>query len=609
VAAASSPAGSVMSPGRATLLCVWIASVLAIATTTEAQPHPGPLPPGPGVVNVRVVHPDGPAAAAGVPVVLYALSSTGEPGVANALADEQGRFAFEGVSNDPEVAYLVGARYRDIPFFGPRVAFGADRTETSVIVDISDPTSDASGLGVREVLVQFEWIAGRLAVQEIHRLRSAAGAVVVVEESARANTTAPFETRLPEGATDFAPLTTAFNDQIEERDGRVRFWGPIYPGGQDLHFQYTLPIAGAETPVVLSLPMGADGLSVLTLSGGPRVAEAGALGAPQEIDLEGSRFVVRRLANVPPGDRVEFSIALPAASSDSSRITIGRADAWIEYDDAQLSINLQTQLVVEGNQPIARTDAEPLLRIPLPEGAQEIELTGLADQIGAVTRDGAVVVYGPVGPGESPFAARFQLAPTPQGATFDLRYPIEVKLLNVLVADTGISIESDRLHRRRPFRQGTRIYLHREAFHLAADETVRVGLQPLQKSLLGSRISLGLSFTVLLVCAVFVAQPLVRERSAPHLPEETALSIQREGLYEAIRDLDHDMETGKLAESDHREMREALRARAVDLLRAERDGTPADLVEPPADCPQCGGRIEPSWTFCSGCGARLGSVG
>lgn len=598
-----------MSSSRAPLLCVWIASALAITAAAEAQPQPGPLPPGPGVVTGRVVHPAGPAAAAGVPVVLYALSSSGEPGVANAVSDEQGRFAFEGVSNDPGMAYLVGARYRDIPFFGPRVVFVEGRTETNVIVDVSEPTSDASGVGVREVLVQFEWVAGRLAVQEIHRLRSAGSSVVVVDEALRESTPAPFETRLPEGAGDFASLTTAFDDQIEEHDGRVRYWGPIYPGGQDLHFQYTLPIAGPQTPVVLSLPMGTDGLSVLTRAGGPRVAEAGELGAPQEIELEGNGFRVRRLANVARGAQVGFSIALPAASSDMSRIGIDRADAWIEYDDVQLSVNLQTLLVVDGDQPIAGTDQQPLLRIPLPDGAEGVELTGLADEIGAVERDGAVLVYGPVGPGESPFSVRFLLAPTPQGIAFDLRYPIEVKLLNVLVADTGIAIESERLHRRRPFRQGTRVYLHREAFHLTAGEVVRVGLRPLQRSRLGSRISLGLSFAGLVVCAFFVAQPLIRVRSTPRLPEETALSIRREALYEAIRDLDHDMETGKLAESDHREMREALRARAVELLRAERDGATALAVAPTPGCPQCGGRIETSWTFCSGCGAKLGGVG
>jgi hypothetical protein len=190
---------------------------------------------------------------------------------------------------------------------------------------------------------------------------------------------------------------------------------------------------------------------------------------------------------------------------------------------------------------------------------------------------------------------------------------MEVKLLNLLVADTGIAIDSDRLHRRRPFRQGTRIYLHREAFHLRADETVTVGLRPLQDPRLGGRTSLGLGVAGLLASAFFLARPLVRRRAAPLDPEETALSIQREALYEAIRDLDHDLETGKVAESDHHEMRQALRTRAVDLLRRERGGDAAPDAAPDAPhsavCPGCGTATQARWEFCPDCGARLGGSG
>ncbi len=75
----------------------------------------------------------------------------------------------------------------------------------------------------------------------------------------------------------------------------------------------------------------------------------------------------------------------------------------------------------------------------------------------------------------------------------------------------------------------------------------------------------------------------------------------------AIRSLDEDFEVGKLSEDDHREMRETLRAEAVELLRAER--TALAQTEPvetaPRACPRCAAEAGPEARFCSQCGSPL----
>ena len=116
---------------------------------------------------------------------------------------------------------VIGARYVGIPFFGPRVSFGEGETEARARIEISDPTTDASGVGVAEVMVQVEWIGGEIALQEIHRLRHDGDAVIQVAEDARAGATPPFRTRLPEGATRFVARSSGFEDQVE--DGRMAF--------------------------------------------------------------------------------------------------------------------------------------------------------------------------------------------------------------------------------------------------------------------------------------------------------------------------------------------------------------------------------------------------
>jgi hypothetical protein len=93
------------------------------------------------------------------------------------------------------MAYLVGAKYGDIPFFGPSASFGAGTSTLEVQVDVADPTPDGSGISVAEVIVQVEWVGGQLAVQELHRVRNDSETVVLVEDAQRGDTTpAPFAT-------------------------------------------------------------------------------------------------------------------------------------------------------------------------------------------------------------------------------------------------------------------------------------------------------------------------------------------------------------------------------------------------------------------------------
>ena len=71
-----------------------------------------------------------------------------------------------------------------------------------------------------------------------------------------------------------------------------------------------------------------------------------------------------------------------------------------------------------------------------------------------------------------------------------------------------------------------------------------------------------------------------QRRKAGIDPELARLREEREGVYTDIADLDHDFETGKLDESDYTTMREALRAQAIELLRAERAYGAEPLPEP-----------------------------
>jgi hypothetical protein len=120
-----------------------------------------------------------------------------------------------------------------------------------------------------------------------------------------------------------------------------------------------------------------------------------------------------------------------------------------------------------------------------------------------------------------------------------------------------------------------------------------------------------------------VLQPLLAppRQSAPMPesldPEETPRGI----ALAALKEIDFDRETGKLSESDYEFLKAKYTKVALEALRAESPGLPADNLEAiiatrvrtirsaagstQVRCASCGLRPEPDAVFCSTCGSRL----
>lgn len=134
--------------------------------------------------------------------------------------------------------------------------------------------------------------------------------------------------------------------------------------------------------------------------------------------------------------------------------------------------------------------------------------------------------------------------------------------------------------------------------------------------------------------AVYIFYPVVRAsslgrrylREAAESDRLAELLARRDAIYQAIRDLDFDRETGKLTAEDHQIMRARLTAegvavlqeldrllalaspeeleaqieREVAALRARREGGGARQV-----CPECGQALPQDARFCVACGAMV----
>ncbi len=579
----------------------------------ELPPGAGDVPAGEGAIRGRIAHRTRPAAVAGVPVVLYALAASGEAGLRSGVSDAQGEFAFEGIANDPGVVYLVGARLASVPF-GVRVVFQAGERERRVELEVSDPSPDAGPVGVGQLRLEVERGCQGLVVREAVELRNPTDRVILVPPEARGAHPPILRLELPAGARGLRAGPGALADEVGIEAGAAVFWGPLHPGARELELLYALPDDARELALDRELPRGAERALVLTPEGWEPAQGAG-LGSAEPVALRGETFQGRAHGALAPGSRLAFRVAVPEGAPAPARLSLAEARLWLELDRAALAVDETHRLEVSGEGPLVGR-AGPLYCVSLPAGADALRFSSETLGLGlAEDPSGALALRGPLFPGASLVHLRYQL---PVGDRepfhFARSFARELPLLSVLLADTGVVAESDRLHRRRPLRSADRSYLALEGFEIEPGEEVALRLRrtPPRRGLPAAA-ELGAVASAALLALVFLGAPLRRPRPEEGGPDPRGLRRELDALTASLQDLEHDFETGKLSSEDHARLRRELRARALALLAAERrapgGATPErELPAPPAPraaCPSCDAALPPAARFCSQCGTPL----
>ncbi len=597
---------------RAAALCVL--ALLVTAQTTDAQETtsaPPDVPPGPGTIRGRVVHQeDAERSLSGVALILYALTRTGLAGMRHGVTDAEGRFSFEGVANDPAAPYLIGAEYQGVPYSGARVAFPPGALEREVEIRVAEVTSETQGVSVPLVRLRIDWLGTRLRVVESLTIRNGSSRTVYVPAEARGTGSPALRAHLPAGAEEFAMPHGQQPEGVEYRDGKVAFWGPVYPGEQDLSFSYLIPASGERAEIDLAFPSGTERIEVRVPAGGPAASGEGLVEKEPET-LDGRSFRIFEGPALAPGERLALSLDLPPARVDPDSFEVTEARLLLSLDDAALGVRETHVLKVEGKTGVTPAPGESLLQIQLPEAIQNVHFSSDAASLSLERLPGGGLDVGGVAPpGESTVAVDYRIPVT--GSSVDLvrSFDQRVPLLSIYLADTGRLIpESDRLHRRRPVRTNDLTYIHLEAFNVAPGEevTLRISTRSLARGTSPGRVMAFVVLAGLLSGALLIA-PLrgrvlgLEEAEIGELPSVR----ERESIYSAIRDLEHDYETGKISEADYATMREELRSRAVALLRRERENA-VDAEESGAlpRCAGCEGEIKATDRFCSQCGRAI----
>ncbi len=604
-------------------LARWLAfSVVMCAAFASAAQTPD-VPSGNGLLRGRVLRESGAPLSEAVPVLLYALSESGEPGLREAQSSASGEFSFAGVSTDPGTIYLVGTKLGEVPY-GTRASFVAGQTQLEVELRVAETRADASAARLGWLRIQLDWGCSGLRVAESVELRNPTSEVLYLPESARGSQPPILSLELPAGAEGFQGAIGSFEQGLEQVGSELRFWGPLHPGSRSLEFSYDLP-AGERVHFERSFPRGAQRLSVLVHgSGAAPLAPGPGFRAAAEVTRAGSRYAAAETGAIAAGSRLAFELRAPARPEAKSRLALESAELWLELDDATLRADEAFALEVSGSEALAG-DGAPLFCLDLPEGASDLRFSNEALGLGlAQDARGALALRGPLPAGRSELRIRYQLPVAGNPLRFARRFPLPLPLVRVLIADTGVVPETSRLHRLQTVSVSERSYAHLEGLSFAAGEELAIDLRRIQ---LGRGLPQGVSLALVgaggLLALLYLAAALREVPSAaadPDAQEDVSGSArEREALFASIADLDHDFETGKLSAEDHARMHGELRSRVVATLRAERaaavparaaaaaaaaptsrSATPGGRV-----CSACAEAVVPSARFCSHCGARL----
>ncbi|TDJ13517.1 MAG: hypothetical protein E2O66_05095 [Deltaproteobacteria bacterium] len=594
----------------------WVAIVLcALATAAGAQPgsqtaaERAGVPPGNGAISGRVIG----ASEAGIDIVLYALPTEAEPGLAYATTDAEGRFLFKGVDPNPTTAYLVGARSAGVPF-GSRGRFKPGATTLEIDIEVTASSSDASNLRIGEVTLRIDRSCEGIQLRESHQLLNDGQQVIYIPEDQRGSEPPLLRATLPAGASGLTPRTGLLPEGLEQEGNELRFWGPVYPGSQEFEFSYGLAVEGDAISFSRDFPTQVARVAVIAADGGPRISGR-RLQAGEPLQIEGRIYRTLEALDIQAGESLEFHVDLPIRAP--APILLVRSQILVEMDDAALEVDEQLVLQVEGSEPLVATHGAPLLCIHLPAGASGLRFDriGLAMGLGH-DPSGALALRGPIPAGNTTLAIGYRIPVGEDGVVFERRFPRHLPLLLINVADTGILAETDRLHRLPTARGNDRSYLRLEAFEIEANEPVRVRFSQLPAPRPTSRLAnTGFALVLGAVALLVLIEPLRRAKTSVGTEtRQDELAFERESVYAAIRDVDEDFDTGKLTVEDHSRMRAELRRRAIGLLEAERNAQqkpePAtEQHQASARCAACDAELPDSARFCPGCGTAVGGEG
>jgi hypothetical protein len=320
-----------------------------------------------------------------------------------------------------------------------------------------------------------------------------------------------------------------------------------------------------------------------------------------------------------PGGSVVFQEGEPDAtrtltfhiydpSADASRLVLRRVRWVLEREAGVYRLQQSVNVHNPDLNVVVRDHSEPaVLHVGLAPGHVGLEAAQAKLPAGARVRGDILELHGPVFPGERQLQLSYDLAGLNTDLVTEIGFPDPVERLEVYVRDFGIVVDAGTLHPARPVRDADTIYQRYVGFDLDAKTRIPFRVEALPpRTPPPSWVTALLSALAAAGSLLLVGQPVSAAAAAGGLPaSEAEGDREKQALIAALRDLEHDFETGKLSSEDRDRLRRDLRRDAL-LALTRQQAAPGPT--PPTDAPQpcrCGRVPQAGDRFCAACGSPL----
>jgi hypothetical protein len=201
-------------------------------------------------------------------------------------------FRFEQVLIVEGAVFQVRLRVAERQVESEPFTFPAGQQEVALELQVPSPGSPGLGIHVEEGLIAVEPIRGAVQITEVLHFRNPTGAAANGAE-------APLELTLPEGAQGLQMLRNlAENGQYDRLGDKLVVYAPLPPGRATLAFAYRLPVWLGTATLEKRYPHDLNVLSVLYPEGALKLQGAGFTKMESQ-QIQGTRYdawVARSLA-------------------------------------------------------------------------------------------------------------------------------------------------------------------------------------------------------------------------------------------------------------------------------------------------------------------------
>jgi hypothetical protein len=271
-----------------------LALLLISAVPVAAEPNDG-------VVTGQLINKSaGGSSPAGTSVILIAFGRKEQKPLAQKTtqADADGRYAFDGLDRDSNVAYITLARYQNVNYPADQPFLLSDTTSHQADIAIYESTTADDALQLERLnLLMLGADQGMAQFMEMGALVNTGDRTFITANPQDQQLARAVKLALPNGALG-VQMQTGFNDtDVIPGVGGVQITSPIPPGRHEFALSFQLPYNGSSADVSMQLPYATGSYSVYVPSTGVKL-DASSLTPGGSTQMGGQSYSLYSATNV-----------------------------------------------------------------------------------------------------------------------------------------------------------------------------------------------------------------------------------------------------------------------------------------------------------------------